>query len=311
MRITYKSQVYPMCRVMLRKFRKAGKSNNYVSIKHCFVVLKKLDAKVLPIIRTLPPLAFNPVKKKMKRDEDPSYAGRLKVWKKNSVRNCRVMLKHFSEFDSFGNCAAVRKCDDFLMKEDGVLYPHHITLHSGIKLLKCRVDVKKLPLKRQFCHDSTERSLRDRNPRINPKMAKMSNPSTAVNPKLFQSQVPLIRDSVFMKNRSRPKKLDCCSEPVSYTSYPLGRQSSILKDDEDTPRKVIPFWAQDDQLNNNNYLKEVDVDFVFAPCESPNLDAIFSSSKKMSRRNIWQSPFKIKKKREHFRRSTKVNIKLD
>jgi len=283
---TCKSLVHSKCLVTLRKFRKAGKSNSYVSIKRCFVVLKKHDATVLTVNSTLPP----------------------------SVKNCRVLVKHFREFDSFGSYhsyAAVRKCAVFLRKEDCGLYPHRLTLQSRIKLSECRVDIRKLPFESEYCHhDSTERSLRDRNPRTNPKMTKMSILSTAVNSKLFQSQVPLIGDSAIKKNRSRRKELDCCGEPVSYTSYPLGRLSSILKDDEDTPRNVIPFWAQDEQLKNNNNLKEVDVDFVFAPCESPDLDAIFLASK-MSRRNIWQSPFKIKKKQEHFRRSTKVNVEFD
>jgi len=75
-----------------------------------------------------------------------------------------------------------------------------------------------------------------------------------------------------------------------YENYGLGSQQSIQADDEDSPKKKVPRWAEEKMIIRAlTGCVDVDPDQIFSPCEPPDLVKMFPSvvNKRM---NIWNSP---------------------
>jgi len=73
-----------------------------------------------------------------------------------------------------------------------------------------------------------------------------------------------------------------------YSSYGLGSQKSMEEDDEDSPKKKIPNWAEEKAVMRA-VMVDLDTDLIFAPCDTPDLSDMFPVTANR-RRNIWDSP---------------------
>ena len=124
------------------------------------------------------------------------------------------------------------------------------------------------------------------------------------------SEIPFITD-VRSYNKSQVTRLETSltflKPSQSEENYGLGCRSEMEKDDVDCPRKVIPFWAQNENLTELLLDQQfLDCDRIFGPCESPDLKSIFSGSKRI----YFETPQpveKTKKRRVKFEESDKEN----
>ena len=127
----------------------------------------------------------------------------------------------------------------------------------------------------------------------------------------FEPKVVLKRLKYLIKDSAASPKGDCNNNPVAekcflnvsqencrkvgekYESYKLGRDNSLQlqADSPELPRGIIPVWAeQSPLLRSLRWTKKISPEVIFAPPDSPDLDAMFPSTQ--SSRNIWNSPSK-------------------
>jgi hypothetical protein len=93
-----------------------------------------------------------------------------------------------------------------------------------------------------------------------------------------------ILDCLVMGKVSRLKT--CPKSP--YSSYELGSQKAMEEDNEDSPKKKIPSWAEEKAVMRA-VMVDVDTDLIFAPCDPPDLSDMFPITASR-RRNLWDSP---------------------
>ena len=87
--------------------------------------------------------------------------------------------------------------------------------------------------------------------------------------------------------KGKVSRLKTCPKSP-YSNYELGSQKAMEEDDEDSPKKKIPSWAEEKAVMRA-VMVDLDTDLIFAPCDTPDLGDMFPITASR-RRNIWDSP---------------------